>query len=222
MISRVISLFTLLFCGMLFAGDAATFCSIGWSEDNAYYAFAQFGEQDGSGFPYAELYVVDVEKNDFVPAGVFEQLWQDEVDSGANGINVLLELRVQADSLLAAYNISAREHMLPVFKAEGQECEHAAWSHSESFVLDLVQQAKGDAGTYESEAAFHLLFKPNDDSTLTIGNKNRYRKNVLRYDINRVFHSSDTKTLVVVIRLTKLGFEGPDIRYMVETLRLPQ
>ena len=54
-----------------FAGDAAAFSDIGFSEDGKTYIFAEYGKTDKSFQAYAEIYVVDVARNDFVPGGVF-------------------------------------------------------------------------------------------------------------------------------------------------------
>jgi predicted secreted protein len=48
------------------AGDASHFEALGFSNDGKYYAFAQRGTGDGSGFPYAGVAVLDVAKNAFV------------------------------------------------------------------------------------------------------------------------------------------------------------
>lgn len=42
------------------AGDAAQFDPIGFSEDGRYFAYEEYGIQDGSGFPYANVYLVDL------------------------------------------------------------------------------------------------------------------------------------------------------------------
>ena len=42
------------------AGSAAAFNPLGFSEDGRYFAFEEFGVQDGSGFPFASVYIIDV------------------------------------------------------------------------------------------------------------------------------------------------------------------
>src|SRR4051812_27449066 len=42
------------------AADNALINMIGFSEDGAYFAFEQYGIQDGSGFAFSEIYVVDL------------------------------------------------------------------------------------------------------------------------------------------------------------------
>ena len=48
------------------AGDVAEMRPIGYSPDGRYFAFEQFGEQDGSGFAYAEVQVIDTETDRYV------------------------------------------------------------------------------------------------------------------------------------------------------------
>jgi predicted secreted protein len=48
------------------AGDRALIDFIGYSEDGRYFAFEEFGLQDGSGFPYSTIYVVDLPAHKWV------------------------------------------------------------------------------------------------------------------------------------------------------------
>ncbi|MEF2550583.1 DUF2259 domain-containing protein [Aurantimonas sp. A2-1-M11] len=48
------------------AGDFATLQSYGFSADGSVYAFGQSGIQDGSGFPYAEIFFLDVNEDRFL------------------------------------------------------------------------------------------------------------------------------------------------------------
>ena len=43
-----------------FAGDAAAFDPIGFSEDGRYFGYEEYGIQDGSGFAYDNIYLVDL------------------------------------------------------------------------------------------------------------------------------------------------------------------
>ncbi len=48
------------------AGDIATFQSIGFSQDGSIYAFEEFGIQDGSGFPYSNIFLIDTVKDTYL------------------------------------------------------------------------------------------------------------------------------------------------------------
>ncbi|MFN3318110.1 MAG: DUF2259 domain-containing protein [Allorhizobium sp.] len=49
------------------AGDVAEMRPIGFSPDGRFFAFEQFGQQDGSGFAYAEIQVIDTQTDTYVP-----------------------------------------------------------------------------------------------------------------------------------------------------------
>ena len=48
------------------AGDRALIEFIGFSEDSRYFAFEEFGIQDGSGFAYSSIYIVDLTTDSWV------------------------------------------------------------------------------------------------------------------------------------------------------------
>jgi predicted secreted protein len=49
------------------AGDAAYLEILGFSADGGIFAFEQYGVQDGSGFPYAERFYIDVDADSWLP-----------------------------------------------------------------------------------------------------------------------------------------------------------
>ena len=51
---------SLAFAAPASAGDRAQFNPIGFSEDGRYFAFEEFGIQDGSGFPYSNTFIIDL------------------------------------------------------------------------------------------------------------------------------------------------------------------
>lgn len=53
------------------AGDAAEFAPLGFSADGRYFAFEEFGIQDGSGFAYAHVFVLDVAEDRWVGGSPF-------------------------------------------------------------------------------------------------------------------------------------------------------
>lgn len=60
------------------AGDRATFNAFGFSEDGRYFAFEEYGYQDGSGFPFSTIYLVDLDQDTWVSGSPFKVLDQDE------------------------------------------------------------------------------------------------------------------------------------------------
>jgi predicted secreted protein len=60
------------------ASDAPETVAIGYSPDGRYFAFEQYGTQDGSGFPYSDAFVVDLETNSWVAGTPIRTLIEDE------------------------------------------------------------------------------------------------------------------------------------------------
>ena len=65
----------------IFAGDAAVFDDIGFSSDGKYYLFGQYGKTDKTYKAWAEIYTVDVAKNDFVKGEVYKTVSSDADES---------------------------------------------------------------------------------------------------------------------------------------------
>ena len=55
---------SLLAAAPALAADGAQSRALGYSADGKYFAFEQFGVQDGSGFPYWDVFVLDLAAND--------------------------------------------------------------------------------------------------------------------------------------------------------------
>ena len=58
------------------AGESAQFNALGFSDDGRYFAFEQFGIQDGSGFPYSDIFLIDLDTDSF--AGGTPVRWEGE------------------------------------------------------------------------------------------------------------------------------------------------
>lgn len=71
-------LILLLGCGRALAADGAALNVIGYSPESRYFAFEQYGVQDGSGFPYWEIYLVDLKTNEWVKGTPWRVILQDE------------------------------------------------------------------------------------------------------------------------------------------------
>jgi predicted secreted protein len=79
---RILALLLLLLIGgeRAYAANGAALGLIGFSPDGRFFAFEQYGHEDASGFPYWDIFVIDLEKNDWVK-GTPVQLWLEEEDA---------------------------------------------------------------------------------------------------------------------------------------------
>jgi predicted secreted protein len=65
------SLLLLLSAAPAVAGDRAGFNALGFSADGRYFAFEEYGVQDGSGFPYSNIYALDLPADRWVAGAPF-------------------------------------------------------------------------------------------------------------------------------------------------------
>jgi len=60
------------------AGDFAALQPIGFSSDGNVFAFEEYGVQDGSGFPYSTVYVLDTRNDSFLPGAPVRAVVEDD------------------------------------------------------------------------------------------------------------------------------------------------
>lgn len=71
----------LALAGPAMAGDRALIDFIGYSDNGQYFAFAEMGVQDGSGFAYANVFVLDTATDQFVDGAPYRVQKEDEYSS---------------------------------------------------------------------------------------------------------------------------------------------
>lgn len=60
------------------AGDAANFAPLGFSADGRYFGYEEFGVQDGSGFPYSNIFILDVAADKWAGGSPFRVTLEEE------------------------------------------------------------------------------------------------------------------------------------------------
>jgi predicted secreted protein len=84
------------------AAERAEFDLIGYSPDGRYFAFEQYGVQDGSGFAYSDFFVIDLDRDAWA-AGPFHEQAGDEATALAA---VRADARQAAQPALDGFDIS--------------------------------------------------------------------------------------------------------------------
>jgi predicted secreted protein len=84
----------------IFAGDVASFVDLGFSEDGRIFMFAQYGVTEGSLKPWAEMRIVDIRSNNFVPGGRLNYTHTDRIAAGQDGSGALFRLIVRNASAI--------------------------------------------------------------------------------------------------------------------------
>ncbi len=213
------------------AGDRALFEVLGYSDDGRYFAFEEYGIQDGSGFPYANIYLIDLPADRWMsgtPARVLLQddesaLWQARERARQEVASRLDEFAVREPGHLIALNGDGEP-------GDGRSLEFGAVGFLpyqvrghyvltlETFEADtpddcalyLGEEAKGFALRLSGEGADRVLHR--DTGTLP-----RSRGCPMDYRVYGVVAQPDTGSIdngVAIISVYPFGFEGPDRRFL--------
>lgn len=221
----LISLF--LLSGFLYAGEVAQFVNLGFSPDSGTFVFGQFGINRTTSAPFASLFVVDVERNDFVRNGTFRSTETEPVSVGQNGSGALYNLIHQASPLIQQHQVNhSLQGRLVYLFINGQEPRSRItfrdFNNSNHYEINLVQQSRGSGET--QAAAFHLRVSATTSAgrvvDQTIGLPDFFRAGISRYRIRQVVLSPDERSIIVVVERIAVTPEGERIEFMVETARL--
>jgi predicted secreted protein len=215
------------------AGDAAAFDPIGFSEDGRYFAYEEYGVQDGSGFPYDDIYVVDLIADKWVGKPVRVRVDDETARLTAVRAQAMAQAKPMFDK---AALVTAPEIILlnadGEVAADGLEVSFGSLGNGldapqEPFALKL---ASFDSTSTEPCARYGME-EPVQGFALTLtdpaGNSAEIHRDVAvpasrgcvsDYRIHAVvgpFHSGfNASPLVAVVSVYSLGFEGPNRRFV--------
>ena len=231
----------LMVCGMLgifaafasFAGDSAVLVDNGFSADGNYYIFGQYGKIDKKFQGWAEIYTVDVLKNDYVDNEVY-RVKPSAVTFDKTGKEVYESLAGKNYLSIKKYNCAqnAPEQVLYIReeekKAGTDEIEFKDFISSVSddqayYKVVLVPTVSGEGINVKSSFYINLEKLDSKGAVLAsqrIGNPGITRKGVKNYKIERIVCDKTGKKLVFIVEKTMEDKTGINIRYMIETARL--
>lgn len=219
---RIAGLAMLVLAGAsLWAGDIAVFVDLGFSPDGGTYMFGQYGVQSETLRPWADLYLVDVASNSFVPGGAVSYVHDAAVNAaGQDGSGALYRL--------IAKNSAAAERRGVNFLLQGQplyvSMENGAGAESiefRDFEKSSSFRAKLNVQTESSGASFYISLERLGGKSYTVGNPRIRRNGIAGYKLRKVISAPGNGSIVFVIEMWKpRAGGGVDLRYMVETVRL--
>lgn len=237
---RTTLLFLLMTVTTANAADNAERAVIGFSPDGRYFAFEQYGVQDGSGFPYAEIFVVDLDANQWVKGSPFREKLEDET---ANVSAVRAKAAQAASSLIGQLKTAepgeALAAQLPTQAvADRRRISFDPFYQSQTsqkgerymMSLDLVPFAAPESCYAEDgkQMGFRLMIKDNESGMEKEIHKDtaipssRYCPR--DYDISDVVTYrpvSGPQRQVVLVGVYTPGFEGVNRRYLAVPFALP-
>jgi predicted secreted protein len=212
------------------AGDRAERRILGFSPDGKVFAFEQYGVEDGSGFPYAEIVAIDTGKDEWLPGTPIRKRLETD---GAKVEDARKAAADEAKPLLERLRVGSKGEGLftssPTSKIATQRLDLKQGGSGKLARLVLKERilpteecrkytelpTKGLELSLETGRAPIILHQ---DRTLP-----ESRGCPLSYAINDVvrFPVGPSNVYAILIRMEKHGFEGPDTRFIAVTRRLP-
>ena len=246
LILSVLSLGLILVSALVSAAqsaDVANRALLGFSPEGRYFAMEEYGVQDGSGFPYSTIYIIETKKNSWVKGSPFRALIKDETAS-------LQQAREQAAGLakdfLEKHDIKHPGQLLahnPVTELGTQRdfvmvAPGAApflTKHALAFSVAPVPLPTKRCQDYgpESQQGYALSLKrvggrPGAPPQLLYKDKRipTSRGCPKRYaisDVVRFVKTADAKEAlyIIILQVFTYGFEGDDGRYLVSGHWMP-
>lgn len=231
MLKRVLILGVLIYFGtLLVAGDVAVFVDEGFSQDGKTYVFAQYGSIDKVWQGFAEIYTVDIMKNDYIDEGRFKTSASSKT-AGKTGLSVYEDLFEKNSTYLNKLSLQpANLEQVLYIKTDSkkalneivfQDFEGSTEENPMTYHITLVPWYSGK--TSSSSSSFFIAVEKRDrDGNLVekqvVGNPDIKRAGVIGYSIEKIMRSPDEKSLIFVIEKTIATASGTSIRYMIETL----
>lgn len=217
-----------------FAGDAANFAALGFSADGRYFGYEEFGVQDGSGFPYSNIFILDVTEDKWVGGSPFRVRLEDE-SPGLAGVRTeamqkaakaLADLAVTEPAVFAAMNADAEpveDRKVIKFGTPGfglEEPDDTATLSLTTFPSTSSARCVEDFG-FQPPVGFALTFAPSDRTATQIHRDETvpasrnctvdYRLSAVVAPVNWAWNNL---TPVAIISVYSQGFEGPDRRFI--------
>lgn len=206
------------------AADSAYPIALGFSADGTRFAFAEHGQQDGSGFSYAAVFVIDLARDTWIEPPI-RVLIRDEMTPANAGLWQALDAARPALER-AGITVPARViHALPfgLDRDRDQPYRFVIWHpagppHHEMSVSLRHHELPAD-GCYDATYGFSLHQGDMDLYRDTRLSKSRGCPE--HYDIQRAYFPDtlrDPPFVVTLIGVYRHGFEGLDMRHIAVPL----
>jgi len=215
------------------AGDAAQFDPIGFSDDGRYFAYEEYGIQDGSGFPYDTIYLVDLMADKWVGKPVRVRL-DDEMAGLPQARQQAMQ---QAKAMLDKAALTTPAQILLMnadgeIAADGTEVNFAMFGNGLTTLGDPLKLSLSSfASTSTEPCASYGMDGPVKGFALTLTDSADNSAEIYRdatvpasrgcvsdYRIHAIISpfpaGSSASPMVGVISAYSLGFEGPDRRFI--------
>lgn len=226
----LIGLVLLSMAGRALAGDTSSLNVLGYSPDGKVFGFEEYGVADGSGFPYSNVFFIDIAEDRFLPGTPIRIRVEDEAPLS----DIRRKALAKAEPLLAKYKLADNPGVIVAYNPPSEVDSDPTRLRFQSYVSappyghtnTLVLATKDFptpgtcAGFADSYLGFRLTLREyhgqpmdkviHDDTSVPAS-----RLCANGYRIGAVVSSEiREETPIAMILVSSYGFEGPDRRWI--------
>jgi predicted secreted protein len=218
-----------------FAGDAADREIIGFSPDAGVFAFEEYGVEDGSGFPYSNIYVINVDTDGWIDGTPIRVRLEEDgasLEAARQEAKALAQPFLDDHSITPDYNLLASNPVTELTE-NPREMKFVTHPHLKDSgqwwfaALDEKQMPAPSCPEMENEPfqGFSLTLVDPDGQRQTLHDDERIpasRKCPMSYtlsDVITAYPENGEPALVVLVNSFNLGFEGANRRFIAVTTR---
>jgi predicted secreted protein len=224
----ILSLIIMICVSSLWAGDSAVFVDLGFSPDGKTYMFGQYGVLSPSLKPWAEIYVVNMETNNYVQNGKITRTQDTAIKAGQDGSGILYQLLNSNSALVSRYNINFQNQGQPLYISRsenppesGETIDFRDFISGKSYIARLIPVITGSG--QDTRSSFYIDLEIRSQNGLTtknsVGNPQIVRQKIASYNIKKVLIDAAGNSIVFVIEMKRIAENGFDTRYMVEVIK---
>ncbi|MDM8557257.1 DUF2259 domain-containing protein [Candidatus Parabeggiatoa sp. HSG14] len=224
MLKRFIMALALLvsFCTSSFAAGEGKLNMLGFSSDSQFFVLIESVIEDGSGIPTAKIIIADIATNECVRSGCFSKEGSEEEDD---------ELQVLSKVYQKTWKLRKKLKLTPPrigYQAKGplfdkeRKTNYYVYDNQKIYV-DMQQKTMPGPDEFYEKAAVQLTVSSvskKDKVKKVLDSLSNYRQGVQKYELGNLYVSPDKKSIAILVRVFYLGFEGADIRTIVQTAKL--
>lgn len=217
---------SLVLGNVVFSGELSNFEIIGFNDSLTHIAFTEYGTNNDVQ-PYASISIVNLQRNSFVPNGVFTGVYPTSDSIDEDGKSAFYSEFLNASNMLKQYNINPTNTGNLIYILLDSEYVKESFNFTDyrtnyNYAVSLQQDIKGAGINAKGAFTIYLQVNKNGRSfSRTIGNQGYYREGVTLYKVRSIYSTSDNKSLVFVIETISYDSEGEsNIHYMIETVSI--
>lgn len=232
-------IFISVFIGTAKAGDIAERNILGFSPDGAYFAFEEYGVQDGSGYPFANFYIIETKKNSWVKGSPVRILLKDENKTVAMARKEAMiignlfvdKFKIQPVGKLLAHNPVTEIGRDPLTLTVAPGPVPFLKNYAVTFRVEAlpIKTKRCEAYGDESQIGFLLKAKRKGGEETEIHKDSRIptsRGCPKAYAISDIIRYSPPETpnksiYIILLQVFSYGFEGDDGRFLAISTELP-